>query len=50
MTRDVGEVVVAGMVKGTAFDHGNATLEPAAIAAKFWELYTGRSELSVTFG
>lgn len=46
----VGEVVVLGLVKGTAFDHGNATLEPSAIAAKFWELYGSRSERSVNFG
>lgn len=46
----VGEVVVTGMVKGTAFDHGGATLDPADIAARFWELYTARGERSVTFG
>jgi NADP-dependent 3-hydroxy acid dehydrogenase YdfG len=46
----VGEVVVLGLVKGTAFDSGNATLEPAAIADKFWELYQGRSEATVNFG
>jgi NADP-dependent 3-hydroxy acid dehydrogenase YdfG len=45
----VGEVVVLGMVKGTAFDSGNATLEPDAIAERFWELHTKRSELSVRF-
>lgn len=46
----VGEVVVMGMVKGTAFDHGNATLSPADIADEFWRIYRGRSELSVNFG
>jgi NADP-dependent 3-hydroxy acid dehydrogenase YdfG len=46
----VGEVVVLGLVKGTAFDSGNATLEPAAIADKFWELYQARSEATVNFG
>ena len=45
----VGEVVVLGMVKGTAFDSGNATLEASAIADKFWELYTKRAEASVAF-
>jgi NADP-dependent 3-hydroxy acid dehydrogenase YdfG len=45
----VGEVVVLGMVKGTAFDAGNATLEPSAIADKFWELYVKRGETSVQF-
>lgn len=46
----VGEVVVTGMVKGTAFDSGHATLEPSAIAARFWEIYAARSERSVMFG
>ncbi len=45
----VGEVVVLGMVKGTAFDSGNATLEPSAIADKFWELYSKRTPASVPF-
>lgn len=45
----VGEVVVLGMVKGTAFDHGNATLDANDIAAKFWELNQKRDEGSVTF-
>lgn len=42
----VGEVVVLGSVKGTAFDAGNATLEPSKIADKFWQLYQQRTELS----
>ena len=46
----VGEVVVAGMVKGTAFDYGNATLDAKDIAAKFWELFAARAPHSVTFG
>jgi NADP-dependent 3-hydroxy acid dehydrogenase YdfG len=46
----VGEVVVLGMVKGTAFDSGNATLDPADIAATFFRLYTARGERSVKFG
>lgn len=45
----VGEVVVTGMVKGTAFDSGNATLDPHDIAEKFWSLYTARSPHSVNF-
>ena len=44
----VGEVVVTGLVKGTAFDSGNATLEASTIAQKFWELYRARDVLSVT--
>lgn len=44
----VGEVVVLGMVKGTAFDSGNATIDPASVAEKFWALFEGRTEHSVT--
>jgi NADP-dependent 3-hydroxy acid dehydrogenase YdfG len=43
----VGEVVVLGMVKGTAFDSGNATLEASTVAQKFWDLYVERREHSV---
>jgi short-subunit dehydrogenase len=43
----VGEVVVLGSVKGTAFDSGGATVEPAAVADKFWELYSQRDKPSV---
>jgi NADP-dependent 3-hydroxy acid dehydrogenase YdfG len=43
----VGEVVVMGMVKGTAFDSGAATIEPGAIAERFWQLHQNRSEASV---
>jgi NADP-dependent 3-hydroxy acid dehydrogenase YdfG len=44
----VGEVVVTGLVKGTAFDSGNATLDASTIAEKFWELYRSRDVVSVT--
>jgi len=45
----VGEVVVAsGAVKGTVADQGNATLEPGAVAEKFWALYQARGEHSTT--
>lgn len=43
------DVVVLGMVKGTAFDHGNATLEPSEIAQRFWEINQRRTDVSVTF-
>lgn len=46
----VGEVVVLGLVKGTAFDQGNATLDPHAIAARFWELHGKRDQTSVKYG
>ena len=45
----VGEVVVTGLVKGTAFDSGNATLEADDIAGKLWELYTARKPATITF-
>jgi len=45
----VGEVVVMGMVKGTAFDRGAATLEPSAIADRFWDVYQRRAEATVNF-
>lgn len=44
----VGEVVVTGTVKGTAFDNGSATLDPAEIADKFWGLYTARKDVSTS--
>lgn len=43
---DVGEVVVTGLVKGTPFDSGNATLEASTVGAKFWELYQQRSDVA----
>ena len=46
----VGEVVVTGTVKGTAFDTGNGTIDPATIAEKFWQLAQARTEASVIFG
>ena len=46
----VGEVMVLGSVKGTAFDHGQATLEPSAIAERFWEIYQQRSVWFVKIG
>jgi NADP-dependent 3-hydroxy acid dehydrogenase YdfG len=46
----VGEVVVLGAVKGTAFDNGTATLEAKTIAAKFWDLYRARGDVSANVG
>jgi NADP-dependent 3-hydroxy acid dehydrogenase YdfG len=46
----VGEVVVTGLVKGTAFDSGSATLEASAIADKFFEIYSARAPRNVVFG
>jgi len=43
----IGEVVIRGTVKGSAWDTGNADVDPAAVAAKFWELWSARKETSV---
>jgi len=44
----VGEVVVLGLVKGTAWDTGNATVDPRTVAEHFWEMYSRRESKSVT--
>ena len=44
----VGEVMVLGAVKGTAFDRGQATVEAQTVANKFWELFSARRDVSVT--
>jgi NAD(P)-dependent dehydrogenase (short-subunit alcohol dehydrogenase family) len=44
----VGEVVVLGLVKGTAWDTGNATVEPRTVADMFWQLYAERKSSVVT--
>jgi NADP-dependent 3-hydroxy acid dehydrogenase YdfG len=41
----VAEVVVSGIVKGTAFDQGNGTIEPASVANKFWSMYQDRKDI-----
>jgi NAD(P)-dependent dehydrogenase (short-subunit alcohol dehydrogenase family) len=41
----VGEVMIAGAVRGTAADTGGPTIDPAAIADKFWELYRARDAI-----
>jgi NADP-dependent 3-hydroxy acid dehydrogenase YdfG len=38
----VGEVTVAGAVKGTAWASGDDGIEAASIAGKFWDLYQAR--------
>ena len=43
----VGEVVVMGAVKGSAWDSGNATITASGVADRFWQLYSERKELSV---
>jgi NAD(P)-dependent dehydrogenase (short-subunit alcohol dehydrogenase family) len=46
----VGEVVVMAIVKGTAFDRGNGTLDPAVVADRFWELHERRDQITVIQG
>jgi len=46
----VGEIMIAGTIKGTSFDQGNANIEGATVAAKFWDMYTKRSELRAKIG
>jgi NAD(P)-dependent dehydrogenase (short-subunit alcohol dehydrogenase family) len=41
----VGEVMVAGAVKGTAFASGGDGIDPSRISTKFWELYQARGEV-----
>ena len=41
----VGEVMIAGAVKGTGFDRGGPAIDPARIAGEFWRLYQGRGEI-----
>ena len=44
----IGEVVVLGLVKGTVWDTGNATIEPQTVADRFWEIYSKRESRVVT--
>jgi NADP-dependent 3-hydroxy acid dehydrogenase YdfG len=46
----VGQAMVLGTVKGTAWDQGNATLDSATVAGKLWDLYRSRDELTVKVG
>jgi NADP-dependent 3-hydroxy acid dehydrogenase YdfG len=45
----VGEVVVLGVVKGTAFDRGQGTLSASDVADRFWNLYRDKDATSVSF-
>jgi NADP-dependent 3-hydroxy acid dehydrogenase YdfG len=40
----VGEVTIAGLVKGTAYAEGRPAIDPSRIAGEFWRLYQDRSE------
>ncbi len=38
----VGEVIVLGLVKGTVWDTGAATVDPHVVAGRFWQIYADR--------
>jgi NADP-dependent 3-hydroxy acid dehydrogenase YdfG len=45
----VTEIMISGVIKGTAFDQGQMpAIEGRTVAAKYWELYTGRKVLRTT--
>jgi NAD(P)-dependent dehydrogenase (short-subunit alcohol dehydrogenase family) len=45
----VGEMMIAGTIKGTTFDRGEATaIEGKTVADKYWDMYTTRNEARVT--
>ena len=46
----VGQVMVLGSVKGSAFDNGQATVDAATVAGKFWDLYQARGEIRAELG
>jgi short-subunit dehydrogenase len=46
----VGEVMILGAIKGTAFDNGQATIAASTVAEKFWDLYSARAETTAKLG
>jgi NAD(P)-dependent dehydrogenase (short-subunit alcohol dehydrogenase family) len=45
----VTEIMISGVIKGTSFDTGQMpAIEGSRVAAKYWDLYTGRKELRTT--
>jgi NADP-dependent 3-hydroxy acid dehydrogenase YdfG len=44
----VGQVTVMGVIKGSAFDQGNSTLEGSAVGERFWSLYQARTDIRAT--
>jgi NAD(P)-dependent dehydrogenase (short-subunit alcohol dehydrogenase family) len=41
----VGEVMIAGSIKGTPWDRGEGGIEPSTVADRFWDLYQARGEI-----
>jgi len=46
----VGQVMIAGTIKGSAWDQGNANLDASAVAERFWSLYTARRDIRAEIG
>jgi len=46
----VGEAMVLGTVKGTAWDQGQANVDPKTVAGKLWELYRARTDVTAEIG
>jgi NADP-dependent 3-hydroxy acid dehydrogenase YdfG len=46
----VGEAMVLGTVKGTAWDQGQANLDPQTVAGKLWDLYHARTDVVAQIG
>jgi len=46
----VGEVTIAGSIKGTPWHTGGAGIEPSTVADKFWELYQTRGKVRARVG
>jgi len=46
----VGEVMVAGTVKGSAWDRGSANVDASTVAGKFWDLFQARGEARARVG
>jgi NADP-dependent 3-hydroxy acid dehydrogenase YdfG len=42
----VGEAMVMGTVKGTAYDTGQGTIAPSKVAGKLWDLYRARAAIT----
>jgi NADP-dependent 3-hydroxy acid dehydrogenase YdfG len=46
----VGEVTIAGAIKGTPTDTGAGSIDGAKVAAKFWALYEARADVRARVG
>jgi NADP-dependent 3-hydroxy acid dehydrogenase YdfG len=45
-----GQIVVLGTVQRSVADQGEATIDPDAVADRFWQLFKERDAISVRFG